>query len=171
MEINTLNINSAFVETVNSDYVVTGVRKVSNFYHNTDYNTFKKTAEEEKINILVTENISNTTYIQEYNLRLQANSQLANPERTQKVFNDSKKGNIKFPKNSLRNQVSNDIEEEDFSEELKIGTGYYIVINNKENYSVLNRIKSNTNLMYEKIKEAYKLGFKKEPGTLVNLLY
>ncbi len=169
MQINPVNMNANFVEMVSSAQMNT-IRRINETNLDNSYKAFEK-AIRNQTNIVSSEKLETTPSIQEYNLRLQANAQLSNPNNANKIFNELKTGNVKFSKGVQRYKIENFDTEEENNEETKTGTGYYVVLNREENGSALNQIKNHTNSLYEKIREAYRLGFKKEPGTLVNLVF
>ena len=173
MQIDPTNINPEYTELVNSYNLINGVRKFDESFLNTNSKTFEKATAQERTNILVAENVNVTPSIKEYNLKLQANSQLSNSEQTNILFNGLKTGSTKFSKGTLQNQSTFfNNEDENNSDEINVGKGFYVVLNQDNNNSPFNSIKSHTDMMlYERIKDAYQLGFKKEPGTLVNLLF
>lgn len=172
MLINPVNINKNLVEIINSSQV-NYIQRTNSSNLNNNFKTFDKTTLQNQSSTLTSEKFESASSIQEYNLKLQANTQLAGLENSNQVFNESKTANVKFSKALHRYQTgdSDDFEEENNSEEIKTGTGYYIVINRNENDSDVNKIKNHTDNFYEKIKQAYSLGFRKEPGTLVNLIF
>jgi hypothetical protein len=163
-------MNAHFVEMVSSSQM-NSIRRINETNLDNNYKAFEKGVRNQA-NIVSSGKSETTLSIHEYNLKLQANAQLANLNNTNKVFNELKAGNVKFSKGVLRYQknADADVKDEKDADEIKTGTGYYVVLNRQENSS-LNQIKSHTNSLYERIKQAYNLGFRKEPGTLVNLVF
>ncbi len=172
MLINPVNINKNLVEIINSSQA-NNIQRATGSSFNSNFKTFDKTVLQNQSSIITSEKFESAPSIQEYNLKLQANTQLASLENSNRVFNESKTANVKFSKALHRYQTSDndDFEDENNSEEIKTGKGYYIVINRNENDSNVDKIKNHTDNFYEKIKQAYNLGFRKEPGTLVNLVF
>lgn len=171
MEINHQNIKTILAEVATSSQV-NSISKVNDTRFNSTYKAFEKTNAQDQKNIFTSEKLESPPTIQEYNLRLQANSQIANLENSKKAFNDLKTNNIKFSKGVSKYRTGNtSLDEENISKEIDHDLEFYLVLNGNEDYSAFNRIKSHTDLLYEKIRDAYNPGYKKEPGTLVNLIY
>jgi len=171
MEINHQNIKTILAEVATSSQV-NSVCKVNDTRFNSTYKAFEKINAQDQTNIFLSEKLESASTIHEYNLRLQANSQIANLENSKKTFNELKTGNIKFSKGVSKYRAGNtSLDEENISKEIDHDLEYYLVLNGNEDYSAFNRIKSHTDLLYEKIRDTYNPGYKKTPGTLVNLIY
>ena len=128
-----------------------------------------KTSDQQKSTI-VSEKPENQPSFYAYNFRLQSNVPLSKPQRPEKSYNDSKKKQTVEVEDQETGEIldSELVEEEKVNNDLK-GKGYYMNAGSSD--SGEKRSKSMAELFQEKINHIYNIGFTREPGTLVNLVF
>ncbi len=129
----------------------------------------KKTSTDQKSTI-VSEKVNDQASFFPYGFKLQANVPLSKPEKAEKTYNSSKKKQTVEVKDEETGEVldSELVEEEKVKEDPK-GKGFYM--NPGSSNSGQQQSKSMSELFQEKINHIYNIGFTREPGTLVNLVF
>jgi hypothetical protein len=104
-----------------------------------------------------------------YDIKLLVNTPVSSLVRTNKVFQNQISEKDFYRVYSGTNEDINDNETDDAISD-KIGKGFYIVLNSPGKSDV-KKIKEYVNPFIERVKTAYGLVIKKEPGMLVDLTY
>ncbi len=166
---NSINTNPAYLEYLNSN--ANSIRKNNNIKLELDEKTFLKSTAKAQRETVVSEKLDENRSIEDYNLRLQQNTPAAKLLGTIKAYNETNK----IKKFDYEKDSENIIEltETDDYEKVRnsfAGEGYYIVITDRKTNADKNRLKNSVALWQERINNTYRLGLKKQPGILVNLV-
>ena len=169
MTISAKNTNPYYQEYINSSSDVNSVRKVNESkFQNEEKNSLKYSTKDQ-MDAKVSEKNDDKRTIHDYNLPLQHNVPAAKLLKILKTFNETKKAN------STSDTEYVDFIEIDNSPEKSFTKspdeiGYYIVIDDRKTNNSVKRLKKFHDPCQERINKAYHLGFRKEPGTLVNVV-
>ena len=129
----------------------------------------KKTSDQQKSTI-VSEKPGDQTSFYAYNFRLQSNVPISKPEKAEKPHSNSKKKQTV----EVEDQETGELLDSELVEDEKIkkdpkGKGFYMNAGSSDSWE--KQSKSMAELFQEKINHIYNIGFTREPGTLVNLVF
>jgi hypothetical protein len=124
----------------------------------------------EQRSTVVSEKINEQTNFVTYNYRLQSNTPLTKSSKSERNYNDSKKKQTVEVEDQETGELleSELVVEEKFKEDPR-GKGFYVNVGSSS--SEKKQTKSMSELFQEKINQIYNIGFTRESGTLVNLVF
>jgi len=129
-----------------------------------------KNASAEQKNATVSEKVNEQLPFTDYNFRLRTDVPLSKPEKSEKPFNDSKKKRtVEVEDQETGELLDSELVEEEKIKEDTTGKGFYM--NAGSSNPAKKRTKSIAELFQERIDRIYNIGFNREPGTLVNLVF
>jgi hypothetical protein len=169
MSVSATNTNPYYQEYINLSSDVNSVRRLNESKFQNEEKADLKYSTKEQRDIKVSEKNDEKRTIQDYNLPLQQNVPTAKLLNILKTFNETKKTDRTANADFV--EINRSPKEEPVKKSSdKIG--FYVVINdndNDTNYTV-KKLKKSYNPLQERINNTYHLGFRKEPGTLVNVV-
>jgi hypothetical protein len=171
MSISALKENTLLIDQIRTAYQ----RGRQNFKQQSapTYN-LKSSADEEvssqQKNTFVSERINEQASFIAYNYRLQPGVPLSKLEKPERQYNDQrKKQTIEVEDQETGELLDSELINDENPYNNPIGKGFYI---NANNFSYGgNKFKSMSELFQEKIYHVYNIGYTREPGTLVNLVF
>lgn len=167
MSVSATNINPYYQEYINLSSDVNSVRRLNESKFQNEEKTDLKYSTKEQRNIKVSEKNDEKRTIQDYNLPLQQNVPTAKLLNILKTFNETKKTDRTANADFV--EINKSSEEEPVKKSPdKIG--FYVVINDNNTNYIVKKLKKSYNPLRERINNTYHLGFRKEPGTLVNVV-
>ncbi|MFH1195756.1 MAG: hypothetical protein V1720_08575 [bacterium] len=170
--VNSVN-NPAHIEILNSGKDLSGAKRINDIKLQTDPNLFERLTTQEQKNTIVSEQLDDNSSLQNYNLQFQPNTPLAKPAKKEKTFNETHKPEKeKFFSSDVTE--TDELENEEYQfvpDELTEGRGYYLVLNDQSQFEAVKQLQSPHYRIQENLKRIYQQGFRKSPGTLVNLTY
>lgn len=167
MPVSATNTNPYYQEYINLSSDVNSVRRLNESKFQNEEKTDLKYSTKDQRNIKVSEKNDEKRTIQDYNLPLQQNVPTAKLYNILKTFNETKKTDrtanadfVEINKSSEEEPVKKSPDE----------IGFYVVINDNNTNYMVKKLKKSYNPRQERINNTYHLGFRKEPGTLVNVV-
>jgi hypothetical protein len=128
-----------------------------------------KTSREQK-STFVSEKLNDQTNFAAYNFRLENGVPLWKSEKTERNYTDPrKKQTIEVEDQETGELLESELLVEDKYEEDRRGKGFYVNIGNSS--TIKKETKSMGELFQEKINRIYNIGYTRDNGTLVNLIY
>jgi hypothetical protein len=129
----------------------------------------KDTSTEQKSTV-VSEKINEQTPFVSYNFRIQPGVPLSKSAKSERTYNDSRKQQtIEVEDQETGELLESELIVEDKPNEDRRGKEFYVNLGNS--IIIKKQTKSLSELFQEKINSIYNVGFTREPGTLVNLMF
>lgn len=171
MSVTAVNTNPIYADYVNSFSDTNSVRRVNEIKLQQDEKTFIKYTPQDRKDTIVSEKLDEKDSGTNYNFQFQSNTPLSKLLETIKAFNETRKTNkAKTEDDDYTDFIDLPETDEDKINDSSKGIGYYIVMDQRNQTSDTKLLKKFSDPWKEKINRTYNVGFRKNPGTLVNLL-
>lgn len=172
MQLNSINPNTNLVEIVNSVSNVSGVKKINEAEFKSDLKNFEKSSSLNYKAVVLNEDLNQSVNAAVYSLKLNPQAPAAQISKANKTFLEAAKANhfqIDDTEDESTESIGNYLPEK--IESNKKRSGFYIVIGGRDNFQSSKLIKNFTSEFQKRINKTYHLGFEREPGTLVDLVF
>lgn len=171
MSVSATNTNPYYLEYINSSSDGSSVRKINDSKFQNEEKAYLKYSTQDQRNIKVSEKLDEKKTLQDYNILLQQNTPAAKLLGIIKTFNETKKI---YETNKEEDYVDfieiDESSEEEYNQPSPNEIGFYVVLDDRNTAKELKRINGPLEIWRRRINNTYHLGFKREPGTLVNVI-
>jgi|GEM_PF-2649623 hypothetical protein len=172
MQLNSINPNTNLVEIINSASNVSGVKKINEADFTSDFKNFENSSSLNYKAVVLNEELNQSANSAVYSLKLNPQAPAAQISKANKTFLEAAKANyfqIDDTEDESTGSIGNYLPEK--IENNKKGSGFYIVIGGRDNFPSTKLLKNFTSEFQKRINKTYHLGFEREPGTLVDLVF